>query len=84
MAIEKEYLDKPKRVGLSGPEKMFWDGMDAIGATVTARIIRSQADWETDIYSFKITRADGSEAAGLVPWDLDTFSKVLALAKGDK
>lgn len=75
---------KPQRIGLSGPEKMFWDEMDKIGATVEASIVRGTRDWMSDLYRFKVTRTNGYEVVGDVPWDMDTFGKVLKAAKGDK
>jgi ATP-dependent Zn protease len=76
-------VKKPQRVGLSGPEKMFWDEMDAIGANVEASITRKQREWQSDLYQFQVTRANGSTQTGVVPWDLNTFSTVLKIAKGD-
>lgn len=72
---------KLKRVGLSGPEKMFWDQMDKIGV-VEAFIIRSPRDWFPDSYCYKVTRSDGTVKTGMVPWDMETFSKVSTIAKG--
>ena len=67
----------------SGPEKMFYKELEAIGAKVEAYIARSVRDWAPDLYVFRVTRADGSTAVGHCPWDLDTYSYVLAIAKGE-
>jgi len=74
--------EKPQRIGLSGPEKMFWDEMDAMGAACEAFIQRTTRDWWPDTYTYQLTLTDGSKRVGSIPWDLDTFSKVLAHAKG--
>lgn len=68
---------------MTGPEKMFYDELGRIGARIEAFIIRSQREWFPDLYGYRITRADGSETVGHVPWDLDTYSAVLAVAKGN-
>lgn len=67
----------------SGPEKMFYKELEAIGATVEAFIVRSSRAWFPDLYCFRVTRADGSTGVGHIPWDLDTYSAVLKLAKGE-
>lgn len=67
----------------TGTEKMFYNELEAIGAKIEAFIIRAPRDWFHDIYGFRITRADGSTAVGHVPWDLNTYSAVLAIAKGE-
>lgn len=68
---------------MSGPERMFYEELEAIGARVDAFIVRAQRDWFPDLYGYRITRADGSIAVGHVPWDLNTYAAVLAVAKGN-
>lgn len=68
---------------MTGPERMFYDQLEALGATIQAFIIRSQREWFPDLYCYRLTRADGSTAVGHVAWDLDTYSAVLAVAKGN-
>ena len=79
-----EVKETLQRVGLSGQEKMFWDQMDAMGAKVEASITRKVRDWQTDLYQFRVTRADASTHVGVIPWDMDTLSTVLKIAKEGK
>lgn len=67
---------------LSGPEKMFRDEMDALGATIEGVLIRPPREWLPDLYGYRITKADGSQVTGFVEWDLQTFSNLLAIARG--
>ena len=83
MAEEEAVVERLQRVGLSGQEKMFWDQMDEIGAKVEASITRKNRDWQKDLYQFQVTRADGTKETGVIPWDMDTLSTVLKIAKGE-
>lgn len=67
----------------SGHERMFKAELAAIGATLDAFIVRSSREWFPTLYCYRVTRADGTTAVGAIPWDLDTFSAVLAAAKGN-
>lgn len=67
----------------TGPEKIFYNELEALGATVEAYIVRSARAWAPDLYVYRVTRADKSTAVGTVPWDLNTFSAVLTHAKGE-
>lgn len=64
------------RVGLSGPEAMFFELADARGAVIEARIINKVKDWEETLYSFCITFPKGNKRTGLIPWDMSTFAKL--------
>ena len=75
--------ERLQRVGLSGQEKMFWDEMDAIGAKVEANIFRKVRGWQEDIYQFRITKPDRTTQTGVIPWDMETLSTVLKIAKGE-
>lgn len=68
---------------MTGPERMFYDEMNALEATVEAFIIRKPREWAQDLYGYRVTRKDGSQAAGYLPWDLDTYGTVIAIAKGE-
>lgn len=67
----------------TGPEKMFYNELEKLGAKVEAFIMRSPRDWFPDIYGYRVTRADGTQVVGNVPWDLDTYSTILKIAKGE-
>lgn len=70
-----------KRMAFSGIEVMFWDEMRKIGATVEAYILRPTQEWAPATYGYKITLDDGRVKTGIIPWDVETFSRVLAIAK---
>lgn len=67
---------------MSGPEKLFYDELNAIGATVHGCIIRAPRDWLHDLYGFQVTRSDGSQVAGYLPWNVSTYPQIIAIAKG--
>ncbi|TXH48453.1 MAG: hypothetical protein E6Q97_24735 [Desulfurellales bacterium] len=71
----------PKRVAFSGIEVMFWDEMKKIGADVEAYIQRPAQEWAPSVYGYKITLKDGRVLTGLIPWNIETFSRILAIAK---
>jgi hypothetical protein len=73
---------KPKPFGVSGPELILREELEKIGATVEATIWRPSQEWLPNQYAFRVTRKDGSQQTGVVPWDLSTFAKVLEVAKG--
>jgi hypothetical protein len=66
-----------QRVGLSGTEKMFWEEVDQIGATVEAYIQRPARDWMEPLYVYKVTLPDGRIFSDYIRWGVDTFSNVL-------
>lgn len=68
---------------MTGTERMFYDELASIGAKIEAFIIRSSRDWFPDLYGYRITRANGSEVVGYTPYNVDTYSKVLSIAKGE-
>jgi hypothetical protein len=74
---------KPDRVGLSGPERMFWEEMDGLGITMEAYIQRTSRDWWPDQFIYRMTLADGSQKTGSIAWDLDSYSKLIAVARGE-
>lgn len=67
----------------TGTERMFCDELEKLGAKSEAFIIRSSREWFPDIYGFRVTRADGTQAVGHLPYDLDTYAKVIAIVKGE-
>lgn len=72
---------KAKRLAFSGPELMFREELAKLGAKVDSYIYRPQQEWADVVYGFRITRADGSVETGAMPWDLNTFSRIIELAK---
>lgn len=67
--------------GLSGPERMFREELDAMGATLAAFIFRPPCDWLDEQYGFCITRADGTRVTGVIPWNVHTYPTILEKAK---
>lgn len=68
--------------GISGPEKMFRQELDACGASIDAMIIRPPRDWAPDYYCYQLTMGDGSKKTGMVEWGLETFATIIKIAKG--
>lgn len=68
----------------TGPEKMLFDELAALGVTLEALIIRTPRDWVPDLYAYRLTtKSGGVIATNVIPWDIDTYPKVLAAAKGN-
>ena len=80
MAEPTPTQSKPKRVAFSGMEVMFWDEMKKIGAHVEAAIHRPAQEWAPATYSYKLTLANGTVRIGVIPWNIETFSRILAIA----
>ena len=68
---------------MTGTERMFYDELEKIGAKIEAFIIRSSREWFPDLYGYRITRDDGSQEVGYLEFDVHTYSRVLAIAKGE-
>jgi len=67
---------------LNGPERMYREELAALGASLEAVIVRAVRDWMPDYYAWRVIRADGTAASGILPWDINTFPAVLAAVKG--
>ena len=74
-------MAKEKYAGLSGPERMFRKSLDELGAKCDGFMFHPPVDWLPTQYGYRVTRSDGTVKAGIIDWDLDTFSRILKEAK---
>lgn len=68
---------------LSGPEKMFREELEAIGAKIEGVLIRTPRDWLPNLYGYRITKANGEQLTGFVPWNLNTFYALMNVVRGE-
>jgi hypothetical protein len=75
-------MDPVDTTNMDATERMFYDEMAKIGASLEGFIRRSPRDWYPDKRAYKITRSDGSIRVGEVNVDLETYQNILNVAKG--
>jgi hypothetical protein len=73
----------PNRSALTGAVRIFWDEMDKLGATMEGNRVFPTHEWEVVRFNYRVTRNDGSQLTGSLPWDIDTYSNLLKVAKGE-